>query len=77
MQDAALAYEVALRDAHAHAIRPSVRYAPRLAMDGNMWHALYGEDQQMGVSGFGRTPEQALVAFDIAWRSNSGSHIIE
>ena len=40
---------------------------PRLFMDGNQWCALYGENLQEGVAGFGDTKEQALEAFDKEW----------
>lgn len=32
----------------------------RIYMDGDMWCALRGEDLQIGESGFGTTPEEAL-----------------
>lgn len=48
---------------------PSVLYRPTLTPDGNMWCALYGLDAQVGVSGFGSTPAEAMAAFDLAWAS--------
>lgn len=53
--------------------RPSVVYRPRLAKDGNMWIACYGDDLQEGCVGCGETPERAMEAFDKAWRLNGGS----
>ncbi len=46
---------------------PSVLYRPRLMADGDMWCALYGDDLQTGVAGFGETPAAAMQAFDEAW----------
>lgn len=47
--------------------RPFVLLKPKLYPDGNMWCALYGENIQEGVAGFGETPEKAAQAFDLAW----------
>lgn len=47
--------------------RPFVLLKPSLYPDGNMWCALYGENIQDGVAGFGDTPEKAAQAFDLAW----------
>lgn len=47
--------------------RPSVVYRPRLSIDGNMWCALYGDNLQDGVAGFGRSPAEAMLEFDKAW----------
>ena len=33
--------------------RPCVLFRPRIFIDGNHWCALYGEDLQNGVAGFG------------------------
>lgn len=56
IQNAAFQYE-----------RPSVVFRPALSADGTMWCALFGENLQDGVSGFGETPEKAMVDFDINW----------
>lgn len=48
--------------------RPCVIFKPALYPDGNMWCALLGDDLQTGVSGFGKTPSEAMYAFDKAWR---------
>jgi hypothetical protein len=40
---------------------------PRVFPDGNQWCALYGENLQEGVAGFGDTPAKASVDFDIQW----------
>jgi hypothetical protein len=47
--------------------RPSTRLRPVVVRDGNAYCALYGADLQEGISGFGNTPEEALIAFDKAW----------
>jgi hypothetical protein len=47
--------------------RPSAVYRPALSLDGNQWCALYGQNLQDGLAGFGDTPEKAMIAFDIAW----------
>lgn len=52
--------------AMAHAT-PSAIYRPRISMDGNKWCALYGENLQDGVAGFGDSPSEAMYAFDAAW----------
>ena len=44
--------------------RPSVLYKPALYPDGDQWCALLGENLQEGVSGFGETPQAAMLAFD-------------
>lgn len=56
--------------------RPSVVFKPALTKDGNMWCALFGVDLQEGVAGFGETPYLAMAAFDTAWLSPTGSHIV-
>lgn len=47
--------------------RPSAIYRPELSADGDQWMALYGENLQLGVAGFGSTPNEAMTAFDQAW----------
>lgn len=46
--------------------RPATIMKPRLFIDGNQWCALYGENLQSGVAGFGPCPFDALLAFDSA-----------
>jgi hypothetical protein len=48
---------------------PHVLMRPTLMADGSMWCALYGPDLQVGVAGFGETPQQAMEEFDKAWFS--------
>ena len=47
--------------------RPSVLYRPAIMIDGNKWCALYGENLQDGVAGFGDSPYEAMSDFDKAW----------
>ena len=47
--------------------RPSVLWRPKVFVDGDHWCALYGENLQDGVAGFGDSPESAMTAFDAAW----------
>ena len=49
--------------------RPTVLLRPALSIDGNQWCALYGENLQDGVAGFGDSPELACQAFDKAWNA--------
>ena len=48
-------------------ILPSVLYKPKLYKDGDMWCALYGEDIQSGVCGFGKSPGKAMDEFNRNW----------
>lgn len=56
-----------IKNWHECATAPSVLYRPAISIDGDKWCALYGEDLQNGVAGFGDSPEQAMQAFDSAW----------
>ena len=44
--------------------RPCVLWKPSLTIDGNQWCALYGENLQDGVAGFGDSPADAMNDFD-------------
>lgn len=55
------------RDWAACMTEPFTLYRPRLFPDGNQWCALYGEDLQSGVAGFGNSPSEAVTAFNRAW----------
>jgi hypothetical protein len=61
-----IGYE-ATKAAEAHAT-PSAVYRPTLSIDGNNWCALYGENLQAGVAGFGDSPAAAMLDFDCNWR---------
>ena len=51
-------------------MRPSVMYRPKVFIDGDKWCALYGENIQEGVAGFGISPSDAMHAFDKEWHTN-------
>ena len=80
--DVGQAVESALREAFGHVDhiircaaqetvnelqRPAAIFRPALSIDGNQWCALYGDNLQDGVCGFGDTPAAAMSAFDHAW----------
>ena len=46
---------------------PAYLLKPTLSIDGNQWCALYGNNQQNGVSGFGDSPYEAYADFDKEW----------
>lgn len=48
---------------------PSAIYRPALSIDGNQWCALYGENLQDGVAGFGDSPAAAMWDFDKNWHA--------
>lgn len=59
--------KIAWQEAAWEQQRPSVVFKPALYPDGNMWCALFGDNLQEGVAGFGETPAKAMYAFDQAW----------
>ena len=56
-----------LAEAAQISINPSVLYRPKLSVDGDQWCALYGDDLQSGVAGFGNSPATAMQDFDKSW----------
>lgn len=62
-----LAYQRHLQ-ANWATVRPSTVYKPTLLRDGNQWCALFGEDLQSGIAGFGDSPALAMHAFDEEWK---------
>lgn len=48
--------------------RPHIIFRPKITIDGNVWCALYGENLQEGIAGFGITPQAACLDFDKAWQ---------
>jgi len=54
--------------AHEHQ-RPSAIYRPAISIDGDQWCALYGDNLQDGVAGFGGSPELAMRDFDANWHT--------
>lgn len=59
--------KVSIQAAAARYESPSAVYRPRLSIDGNKWCALYGDNLQDGVAGFGDSPADAMWNFDQAW----------
>ncbi len=53
------------------AAAPSTHLRPRLFPDGDRWCALYGDDLQCGLAGFGKTPEGAIADFDYNFRTKT------
>ena len=49
---------------------PSVLFRPKLFIDGNQWCALYGDNLQDGVAGFGKSPADAMWDFDKNWNAS-------
>ena len=60
----------AQRVAALEGMRPSVLYRPGLSIDGNQWCAMYGENLQDGVTGFGDSPAAAMLDFDANWNQS-------
>lgn len=52
---------------------PSVLFQPRLSIDGDHWCALYGDNLQDGVAGFGKSPAAAMWDFDCNWSKTLGA----
>ena len=59
----------AVQCAAAEYERPSVLFRPSLSIDGDQWCALYGDDLQSGVAGFGDSPTEAMWDFDRKWNA--------
>jgi hypothetical protein len=59
--------QAAMESAIGHYTVPSVIWKPRLFIDGSSWCALYGDNLQSGVAGFGDSPQEAMWDFDLAW----------
>lgn len=47
--------------------RPSVMLNLVPILDGNAWCVLYGENLQVGICGFGDSPDEAMLNFDKEW----------
>lgn len=47
--------------------KPSVLFRPAVSIDGDQWCALYGENLQDGIAGFGDTVGDAMSDFDTNW----------
>ena len=44
---------------------------PKIHKDGNKWCVLYGENIQDGVAGFGDTPHEAVIDWEINWNTSA------
>ncbi len=55
------------QEASYEQMRPCVLYRPKIYMDGKDWCALYGDNLQDGVAGFGKSPALAMADFDANW----------
>ena len=56
-----------IQEAASHYTLPHVTMRPIVFPDGDQWCALYGDNIQEGVCGFGDSPYAACSAFDKAW----------
>lgn len=56
-----------IRAATAAHTYPSVLFRPKLSLDGNQWCAMYGDNLQEGVCGFGESPQKAMDDFNKNW----------
>ena len=54
-------------ETEAERVRPFMMLRPKLYQDGNQWCALYGDNLTEGVCGFGASPSDTSIAFDLAW----------
>ena len=54
----------AIENACTDATLPHVLMRPKIFPDGNKWCCLLGEDLQLGIAGFGDTPQEACYRFD-------------
>lgn len=48
-------------------MRPSAIWRPKISVDGNKWCALYGDNLQDGLAGFGDSVAEAMADFDLNW----------
>lgn len=64
-------------DAALEMKRPFYLLRPTMQRDGNQWCALYGENPQSGVAGFGDTPHAASVQFDIQWMNEKAAQMTD
>lgn len=47
--------------------QPHCIFKPKVFKEGNKWCALYGDNIQEGVCGFGDTPIHACIDFNARW----------
>ena len=55
-------------------LAPYVLMRPKVYLDGDKWCALYGDNLQEGVAGFGDSPAKACVDFDTNWNWGNAAH---
>ena len=60
---------VAIQESASEHARPSAVFRPSISVDGNQWCALYGDNLQDGVAGFGDSPADAMADFDRNWKA--------
>lgn len=60
--------------AAARAHDPHVLMRPKIFKDGNEWCALYGDNLQDGVAGFGKSPALAMQDFDKNWNAQEATN---
>jgi len=65
----------AYQQAAAEQMRPCVLFKPKISIDGNQWCALYGDNVQDGICGFGKSPADAMHDFDREFHTNIKSNI--
>ena len=56
-----------IQEAASYYTLPHITMRPRVFPDGDQWCALYGDNLQDGVCGFGASPYAACADFDKAW----------
>ena len=62
-------YAVAMYEYGCMMCEPFTVYRPRLFIDGDQWCALYGDNIQDGVAGFGASPQKAVEDFNRNWNN--------
>jgi len=55
------------QEAASMQMSPHVLMRPSISIDGDCWCALYGDNLQDGVAGFGKSPRDAMADFDKNW----------
>jgi len=61
------------QQAISHYTQDHVIYKPKLSRDGSKWCALFGDNLQEGVAGFGNSPAEAMWDFDKQWHVKIGA----
>lgn len=46
---------------------------PTLLQDGDEWCCLFGDNLQVGIVGYGKTPHKAVMAWNAAWHEEAKS----